>query len=179
MKRDLHKEVRVVYRACRRKYGVERTQDECLRVFKLVFPERHRADKGEDTEYSLGAKCRRGVLAVFASWKAEGKLRELLDRVAGEMESPMGRERFVAFCDDIMPVAMRIRKLTPRETGRLMDLDDESIDKMFDAGLSNSALYKLHGNSICVGVLEKIFYKLFINTGIEIKKGVPQQLSLF
>lgn len=58
----------------------------------------------------------------------------------------------------------RVRKLIPMEVGRLMDCSDEDIQKMIDAGISKSALYSLFGNSICVGVLEKIFYKLFINT---------------
>ena len=68
----------------------------------------------------------------------------------------------------------RIRKLTPRETGRLMGLSDEEIDIMFAAGLSNSSLYKLHGNSIVTNVLYEIFRKMFIHTENE-----SQQLSLF
>lgn len=58
----------------------------------------------------------------------------------------------------------RIRKLTPRECFRLMDVDDADIDKIQATGISNSQQYKLAGNSIAVAVLEKIFYKLFINT---------------
>ena len=47
-KRDFHKEVRVIYRACRRIYGKERTQDECLKVFKVVFAEICRLKKSEN-----------------------------------------------------------------------------------------------------------------------------------
>ena len=72
----------------------------------------------------------------------------------------------------------RIRKLTPRETGRLMGLRDEEIDLMFAAGLSNSSMYKLHGNSIVVDVLFHLFRKLFVETEPD-KSDEPQQLSLF
>lgn len=68
----------------------------------------------------------------------------------------------------------RIRKLTPREVLRLMDVDDANIDKIFSTGLSNSQIYKMGGNSICVGVLFHIFRKLFIDTSCESK-----QLSIF
>lgn len=57
---------------------------------------------------------------------------------------------------------VRIRKLTPREVFRLMDVDEHYIDKILSAGISDSQLYKMGGNSICVGVMEKgIFYNLF------------------
>jgi site-specific DNA-cytosine methylase len=70
----------------------------------------------------------------------------------------------------------RIRKLTPVETGRLMGMDDEDIQKMKDAGLSKSAMYKLHGNSIVVDVLYYIFRNLFID---EFKNPQPKgQLAL-
>lgn len=51
----------------------------------------------------------------------------------------------------------RIRKLTPTECLRLMKVSDEDIQKMKSAGISDSQLYKLAGNSIVVGVLEAIF----------------------
>lgn len=54
----------------------------------------------------------------------------------------------------------RIRKLTPRECWRLMGFDDSDIDKCVAAGLSNTQLYKMAGNSIVVDVLEYIFKSL-------------------
>lgn len=68
----------------------------------------------------------------------------------------------------------RIRKLTEREVFRLMDVDDEDIDKIQAAGISRSQQYKMAGNSICIGVLYHIFRKLFIDTENENK-----QLTLF
>lgn len=68
----------------------------------------------------------------------------------------------------------RIRKLTPRETFRLMDVKDEDIDKMMNVGIAKTNLYKLAGNSIVVSCMYHIFRKLFIEKGNE-----NQQLELF
>lgn len=56
----------------------------------------------------------------------------------------------------------RIRKLSPRECFRLMDMDDKYIDRIQEAGISNSQQYKLAGNSIVVNVLYNIFRKMFV-----------------
>ena len=55
----------------------------------------------------------------------------------------------------------KIRKLTPRECFRLMGMRDSDIDKIQEAGISNTQQYKLAGNSIVVDVLEAIFKNLF------------------
>lgn len=56
----------------------------------------------------------------------------------------------------------RIRKLTPRECGRLMGVSDEDIDKMAAVN-SNTQLYKQFGNSIVVDVMRAMFKNLNIN----------------
>ena len=56
----------------------------------------------------------------------------------------------------------RIRKLTPRECGRLMGVSDEDIDKMVAVN-SNAQLYKQFGNSIVVDVMCAMFRNLDIN----------------
>lgn len=68
----------------------------------------------------------------------------------------------------------RIRKLTPRECLRLMDVDDSDIDKLMAAGISSTQLYKMAGNSIVVNVLYHIFRKMFVN-----KENENIQLTLF
>lgn len=57
---------------------------------------------------------------------------------------------------------LRIRKLTPKETWRLMGFDDEDFEKAAKVN-SNTQLYKQAGNSIVVNVLEAIFKELFNN----------------
>ena len=68
----------------------------------------------------------------------------------------------------------KIRKLTPKECFRLMDVSESNIDKLLNSGISNSQLYKLAGNSIVVSCLYHIFRKLFIESENENK-----QLELF
>lgn len=51
---------------------------------------------------------------------------------------------------------LKIRKLTPKECGRLMGLKDEDIDKIAK-NQSDSSMYHLFGDSIVVNVLIAIF----------------------
>lgn len=72
---------------------------------------------------------------------------------------------------------MRVRKMTPREAFRLMDVDDSDIDKIMNAeetvtlkngttkkrkAISKTACYKLAGNSIVVSCLYHLFRTMFI-----------------
>lgn len=63
--------------------------------------------------------------------------------------------------DKDMAKVYRIRKLSPRECFRLMNVSDSDIDKIQAAGISESQQYKLAGNSIVVAVLEGIFTQMF------------------
>lgn len=54
-----------------------------------------------------------------------------------------------------------IRKLTPRECFRLMDVTEEDIDKIQNAGISSSQQYKMAGNSIVVSCLVHIMRQMF------------------
>lgn len=56
---------------------------------------------------------------------------------------------------------IRIRKLTPRETFRLMGFSDENFDAAQKAGVSNSQLYKQARNSIVIDVLYYIYVELY------------------
>lgn len=53
----------------------------------------------------------------------------------------------------------RIRKLTPKECGRLMGVRDDDIDKM-SVNQSNSSLFHCFGDSIVVDVLMAIFKQM-------------------
>ena len=93
---------------------------------------------------------------------------------------------------------VRIRKLTPRECFRLMDVSEEDIDKLLTIAektrkgqqvleqvLANSSLYHCAGNSIVVSCLFHIFRTLLVEE--EKMNGVkaipfrsePKELSLF
>lgn len=55
------------------------------------------------------------------------------------------------------------RELTPQETWLLQGFDNETFNRVVSTGISESDLYTLAGNSICVPVLEEIFRELFLN----------------
>lgn len=57
--------------------------------------------------------------------------------------------------------SIRIRKLIPKETWRLMGFSDQNFDAAKNAGISNSQLYKQAGNSIVVDVLYYIYVELY------------------
>lgn len=91
---------------------------------------------------------------------------------------PLGDCRF-RFTDDGEERVLRfaIRKLTPRECFRLMDVSEDDIDKIQTAGISKSQQYKLAGNSIVVSCLTEIFKQLFCPEPPKPVRGM--QLSLF
>lgn len=89
---------------------------------------------------------------------------------------------------------IRIRKMTPREAFRLMDVDDADIDKLFNAtetvtkkdgttkvkpAISKTAAYRLAGNSIVVSCLYHIFRTLLMPSQSENENQQPIQMSLF
>ena len=209
MKRDFHNEVRVIYRALRRIYGKEKTQDEALRIFKIVYPEILRLKNSENERETLSEHIRYDIQKVTKSWHPQKKLLSIIERADNMIALPFDhdREELITYLEDITPVAMRIRKLTPRECFRLMDVDEEDIDKIqaypfktikereeyianepdspekrkfLSQSISKSSQYRLAGNSICCGVLYHIFRKAFIETGYDkSNKGEPIQLTLF
>ena len=69
---------------------------------------------------------------------------------------------------------VRIRKITPREAFRLMDIEEEYIDVLMSCGVANTGMYQLAGNSIVVGCLYHIFRKMFVEPENE-----SDQLTLF
>ena len=88
---------------------------------------------------------------------------------------------------------IRVRKMTPREAMRLMDVDDADIDKIMNAtetvtlkngtvktkkAISKTAIYRLAGNSIVVSVLYHIFRTLFITDQPEHKQVQPTLFDL-
>lgn len=69
---------------------------------------------------------------------------------------------------------LRIRKLSPRECGRLMNVKDEDIDKLLK-NQSNSSAYHLFGDSICTNCLMAIFGELLDINWIEKFKEIEEK----
>ena len=177
--RDFHRYVRVVYRACRKLYGKEKTQDECLKIFKIVFPELYRLRNSTEEYVDVPFNVQEGLCLITHEWNPTGALSGVISHVVGQLQMSLSwkRDELIKFYEDIMPVVMRIRKLTPRECFRLMGVSESDIDTLLNCGISNSACYKLAGNSIVVDVMTSIFDTLFINT--KQQKEIGMQLSLF
>lgn len=90
---------------------------------------------------------------------------------------------------------IRVRKMTPKEAFRLMDVEDADIDKILNAtetvtlksgkvktkkAISKTAQYKLAGNSIVVSCLYHIFRTLFIPDQPENERQPRiRQMSIF
>lgn len=70
----------------------------------------------------------------------------------------------------------RIRKLTPKECFRLMDVTDEDADKMLSVN-SNSQCYKQAGNSIVVSCLVALFSQLNIKGVKSWNEGLYKKLG--
>lgn len=80
---------------------------------------------------------------------------------------PSGKGWQYVMTEDGRMAWIRLRKLTCRECLRLMDVDEEKIDIMLNAGISDSQLYKMAGNSIVVACMEGIFRNAFSTEDVE------------
>lgn len=80
---------------------------------------------------------------------------------------PKGKGWEEVITEDGRRAWVRLRKLTPRECLRLMAVPEEKIDIMLNAGISDSQLYKLAGNSIVVNCMVAIFRNLFSEEEVE------------
>lgn len=95
--------------------------------------------------------------------------------------------------EDATIVEYYIRKLTPRECFRLMDVDDADIDKLLNTyeevklksgkirqdKLSDAACYRLAGNSIVCANLYHIFRTMFIDNEPRAEESFPKQKTIF
>ncbi len=111
-----------------------------------------------------------GVAPTIRAGESEGRYLILIIKKDMEKEN-------LNLPKELIGKEFRIRKLTPRECFRLMDVDDADIDKIQASGISNSGQYKLAGNSIVVNVLYHIFRKLLIETEQDVSEG--EQMTLF
>lgn len=54
-------------------------------------------------------------------------------------------------------IKSNIRRLTPREAGRLQSVPEPILDLMLNSGVSDTQLYRLFGNGWCIEVIKHIF----------------------
>lgn len=111
----------------------------------------------EDTEYPCSTRGKQVASALRASIYKQGA-RNLEENVM----NGLGYEGVIE--EEIPKIKWRIRKLTPKETTRLMNFTDKDYEAMAKY-VSASAIYKANGNSIVVACLIAILCSLFIKDG--------------
>lgn len=97
------------------------------------------------------------VVGTIENWVKYTQLKQVLstEGICTTLDTMQGGHRQPKIWSDF-----RIRKLSPLECWSLMDVSKEDFQKVKDAGISDSQLYKLAGNSIVVNVLTEIFKNL-------------------
>lgn len=137
-KTKLNRYVRYIYRRLMAQYGPQKVREEGLKLFVLTTKE---MDNTHPSNEFLNA-----LLDLCIEWN---------------ITPAMGIDYTDTLYKDLTPIRVRIRKLTPRSCFRLMGVHEEDIDKILNCGISNSAAYKLAGNSIVTNCLMGIFTQLF------------------
>lgn len=129
---------------------------------------------GSPTEQRLEPNAQ-GISNCLTSVQKDNLLMEetILQRARGfnrggehEICPPITAQSFQS--NNLLKYQYRIRRLTPRECGRLMGVSDEDISKMAAVN-SNTQLYKQFGNSIVVDVMCAMFKNLNIEQGSKIR----------
>lgn len=116
--------------------------------------------KGVQILDKINESINQGNDRIICEKRTDEGLRFFKDNISGTLRTiDSGGDKRVIEVDN----TFKIRKLTPKECFRLMGLNDNEIDKIKYTGLSDSAMYKLSGNSIVKNVLDSIHKNMFIN----------------
>lgn len=127
-----------------------------------------RFTKGKELADTLQTNPKEGVVVKqsnelikygsYYTWKDnKGNYNTQCNRAANENECALTIA--CAETGKVLENNLRIRKLSPRETFRLMGVKDEDFDKIKN-NQSDSSLYHLAGDSIVVDVMKHIFKNL-------------------
>ena len=141
----------------------ERTEEEKLR--------RHlHGDKGARFSARQMVPGKDGVMkAITTVIEKDNLIMEelILKKERTSKTRPKGKGWEEVIMDEGRRAWVRLRKLTPRECFRLQGVREHDIDTLLSAGISDSQLYKLAGNSICVDAMVGIFRNAFTTEEVE------------
>ena len=141
----------------------ERTEEEKLR--------RHiHGDKGARFSARQMVPGKDGVMgAITTVIEKDNLIMEelILKKERTSKTRPKGKGWEEVIMDDGRRAWVRLRKLTPRECFRLQGVREHDIDTLLSSGISDSQLYKLAGNSICVDAMVGIFRNAFTTEEVE------------
>lgn len=135
--------------------------------FSVPSSKTRRGRVGKKVSQTLDTQCNQGIATKQLSKQQLDKLQnlEVDENVSGCITEAIGRagssDEYISSVKRNAIITQRIRRLTPTEVFRLMDFNEDMIEKTIGSGLiSDSQCYKQAGNSICVGVLASIISKL-------------------
>ena len=155
----LNRYVWYCYRKYERKVGTDRAREEVSRIFDITVVEKERIKDSESENEVIYVESLSKVRDILTEW---GMWKDWMNPIFDDYtRNYREKSEAIRFLSDITPIRKAIRKLTPRECMRLMNVNESDIDTMIGAGISNSQLYKLAGNSIVVACMEGIFRNLF------------------
>lgn len=141
------------------KCGYETATENDSINFSVPSSETRRGRVGKEVAQTLDTACNQGLW--IADYRADEGLRIRKDLISPCITSSMRasnewKPKAGTRNPPLVGYNYKIRRLTPRECFRLMDFPDT-----FDFSVvSDSQAYKQAGNSICVGVLERIINRL-------------------
>jgi DNA (cytosine-5)-methyltransferase 1 len=99
-------------------------------------------------------------------FNAETKAKNGISELCTDYDGSVGSTIVAARPNNVYGVTTRyrIRKLTPREQYRLMDVSEQNINRLLNSGISKTQHYKLAGNSIVVSCLYHVLRELLVDT---------------
>lgn len=103
----------------------------------------------------LGTTAQTPIVEVFgADFRKDEGLRI---RKNGKSGTLAARARNDESCGQLAIVDRIIRRLTPREAGRLQSIPEDKLDRLIKSGISDTHLYKMFGNGWNIEVISHIF----------------------
>ncbi len=104
MNRDFRLQAKLVYRACRMKYGPRRTNREFERVAAIVYQEWFSQSLNPAPYASVPIALRNKLYAIFRSWRPRRELAALVLRAEAWLEIPMecDKEDLITFYEEIL-----------------------------------------------------------------------------
>lgn len=158
-------------------YGVAQNRERCfmfsfLGDYNYHFPQpiplknkiRDYLEKNVSKKIYVSDKALKGFMEHTRKQKEKGNSFHAVIKDVDDISPTILARYYKDGSNCLIKVAGRIRKLTPRECGRLMGVSDEDITKMAAVN-SNTQLYKQFGNSIVVDVMCAMFKNLNIKQG--------------
>lgn len=109
--------------------------------------------------FTITATDRHGVLIKVGSLGSDSQANRVYDS-EGVACTQCGTVGGLGGKTGLYKVGYRIRRLTPKECLRLMGFRDSDFNLMRFLSLSETAIYKMAGNSICVPMLDSLLKKI-------------------